>query len=65
MARESAAAAEYMELRGAKKDADCYKVAVSGGVSRKLGCCDRFQPASPAVQEFRCGTCHFLDAPIS
>jgi len=65
-ARISAKAAEYMELSGAVKDADCKKVNVPGGVSKKLGCCDRFQPENKAVQEFRCGTCEYvINAKIS
>ena len=55
--RESAKSAEYMELAGAGKDADCQKVEVQGGVSRELGCCDRFQPRDKGVQEFECGEC--------
>ena len=58
--RESAKKAEYMELRGAVKDADCHKVRVKGGVSKQLGCCDRFYPEDDSVQEFRCGTCEYL-----
>lgn len=60
-ARESAKQAEYMELAGARKDADCRKVYVKGGVSTKLGCCDRYQPASRSVQEFRCGKCEYVE----
>jgi len=59
--RESAEDAEYMELAGALKDADCEKVEVDGGVSSKLGCCDYFQPKSKKVQQFRCGECRFME----
>ena len=52
--------AEYMELSGAVKDADCEKVAVKDGVSRSLGCCDKFQPNDKKVSEFRCGTCEYV-----
>lgn len=57
--RVSAAEAEYMELSGAKKDADCREVEVKGGVSSKLGCCDKFKPTQ-GTQEFRCGTCQYI-----
>jgi hypothetical protein len=55
----SAEEAEYMELKGAEKDADCRKVDVDGGVSSDLGCCDKFQPEDDEVQQFRCGTCEY------
>ena len=58
--RETSKEAEYMELRGARKDADCRKVEVKGGVSRELGCCDRFKPAGESVQRFRCGDCEYV-----
>lgn len=61
--RISAEEAEYMELADAKKDADCEKVEVKGGVSTKLGCCDKFEPESKSVQEFRCGRCEYLVMP--
>lgn len=54
--RVSADAAGYMELDGARKDADCNTVDVPGGVSSKLGCCNLFDPQQGA-QMFRCGTC--------
>jgi hypothetical protein len=57
--RLSAEEAGYMELAGAKKDADCHKVKVSGGVSLELGCCNKFQPESDKVSKFSCGTCKF------
>lgn len=57
--RISAKAAEYMELAGAKKDGDCVKVAVDGGISLELGCCDKFKPKSASVKQFRCGECKF------
>jgi hypothetical protein len=57
--RVSAATAEYMELAGARKDADCEHVRVDGGVSSRLGCCDAYTPP-PWSQEFRCGTCTHL-----
>jgi hypothetical protein len=60
--RISAAAAGYMELAGAKKDADCKKVKVAGGVSEERGCCNLFAPEGGAA-EFRCGTCtHHVEA---
>ena len=58
--RLSASAAGYMELGGAQKDADCHKVEVKGGVSSKLGCCNKFEPQSQQVQQFRCGNCEYL-----
>lgn len=57
--RISSAKAEYMELEGAEKDADCKKVEVEGGVSSELGCCDKFSPEDGA-QKFSCGTCEYL-----
>lgn len=58
--RISAKQAEYMELENARKDADCREVYVKGGVSTKLGCCDKFKPESRSVQQFRCGTCKYV-----
>ena len=58
--RLTAEDAEYMELAGAVKDADCKKVFVRGGVSKKLGCCDKFDPEDASVKNFRCGTCEYL-----
>lgn len=57
--RLSAKSAGYMELSGAKKDADCLKVVVEGGISTKLGCCNEFEPEDEAVQQFRCGQCEY------
>lgn len=56
MSRVTSEAAGYMELAGAKKDADCEIVQVSGGVSKERGCCNLFKPESGA-DEFRCGEC--------
>ena len=56
--RISAEKAEYMELDGAEKDADCEKVDVEGGVSSDLGCCDKFDPKKGA-QQFKCGECEY------
>lgn len=58
--RLSADAAGYMELAGAKKDADCEKVQVSGGVSQMLGCCNKFEPDSASAKKFSCGTCEYV-----
>lgn len=55
-------AAGYMELRGAQKDSDCKKVAVDGGVSSKLGCCNYYEPEKRSAQEFRCGMCEYMIA---
>lgn len=57
--RFTAKSAGYMELRGAEKDADCKKVEVDGGVSKRLGCCNYFEPEKRSVQEFRCGMCEY------
>ena len=51
--------AGYMELRGARKEGDCHKVAVPGGVSFRLGCCNEFEPLTEEVQKFSCGTCEY------
>lgn len=59
-AKVSAEAAGYMELRGAVKDGGCALVNVEGGVSKRLGCCNLFEPESEAVDEFRCGTCEYV-----
>lgn len=59
--RMSPKAAGYMELTGAKKDADCYKVEVPGGVSKERGCCNEFKPETAKVTAFRCGNCKFVD----
>ena len=58
--RLSPTEAGYMELAGAVKDADCEKVAVPNGVSTRLGCCNKFEPQSKSVQEFRCGECEYV-----
>lgn len=58
--RISAKEAEYMELLGAAKDADCLEVRVPGGVSSKLGCCDKYKPGTKSVEEFRCGVCKYV-----
>jgi len=57
--KEPAEQAGYMELEGAQKDADCQIVAVPGGVSSDLGCCNEFQPQE-GTQVFSCGTCTFV-----
>lgn len=57
--RVSAESVDYMELNGARKDADCDHVAVKGGVSSQLGCCNDFDPER-GTQYFRCGTCEHL-----
>lgn len=46
-----------MELRGAQKDGDCNIVAVQGGISLGLGCCNEFEPQNRNVERFRCGDC--------
>lgn len=51
--------AGYMELEGAKKEGDCRKVAVQGGVSFQLGCCNEFEPESKTVKQFKCGNCEY------
>lgn len=63
--RMSPEAAGYMELEGADKAGDCGKVRVKGGVSKKLGCCNEFNPQTK-VKEFRCGTCtHVIEKPVA
>lgn len=56
MSKVSQVAAGYMELDGAKKDAECEIVQVVGGVSKELGCCNLFKPKD-SVKKFSCGTC--------
>ncbi len=51
--------AGYMELSGAKKTGDCKIVAVPGGVSFQLGCCNEFEAFDESVQKFSCGTCEY------
>jgi hypothetical protein len=58
--RQTGAEAGYMELIGAKKDADCEKVQVKGGISTALGCCNLFWPESRSVNRFRCGDCEYV-----
>ena len=58
--RLSAEAAGYMELDGATKNADCQIVDVPGGVSRELGCCNKFEPEDEDVQRFHCGECEYV-----
>lgn len=57
--RLTAAQAGYMELASAKKDADCRKVEVAGGISKELGCCNEFQPEARTTKRFRCGDCEY------
>lgn len=57
---KTAEQAGYMELPGAVKDAGCQIVAVPGGVSSKLGCCNLFQLRTGAQEKFSCGTCKFV-----
>lgn len=59
--RLSSKAAGYMELHGAQKDADCHKVAVTGGISSLRGCCNKFQVQDGSVIVFSCGTCRFIN----
>lgn len=58
--RLSAEQAGYMELSGAKKDADCHKVKVAGGVSTHRGCCNKFEPEKRTCDGFRCGNCEYV-----
>ncbi len=51
-----------MELQGAKKDGDCSKVSVIGGISRQLGCCNLYEAKNKSVTEFRCGVCEYAKA---
>ena len=51
--------AGYMQLRGAVKDGECTAVAVRGGISLELGCCNHFEPEDESVEEFRCGECEY------
>jgi len=60
--RVSAQQAGYMELPGAKKDSDCNKVEVDGGVSARLGCCNLFGLRKGAAKVFSCGTCEYVRA---
>jgi rubrerythrin len=60
-AKIDAAAAGYVELDGATKDADCSIVAIAGGVSKELGCCNLFKGVDGA-DEFKCGECKFVTA---
>jgi hypothetical protein len=58
--RLTAAQAGYMELEGAAKDGDCRIVHEKGGISKKLGCCNNFQPEKADTCKFSCGTCGFV-----
>lgn len=58
--RKSAKSVDYMELPGARKDADCRIVEVPGGVSSRLGCCNDFELGEGQQKQFRCGTCKYL-----
>lgn len=57
--RLTAKQVDYMELTNARKDGDCKKVKVRGGISLQLGCCNIFDPEGPHVQTFRCGSCEY------
>lgn len=58
--RKSAKEVDYMELEGARKDADCERVEVEDGVSKERGCCNDFEHEKGKSLEFRCGTCEYL-----
>jgi hypothetical protein len=58
--RMGAESAGYMELLGAKKDAECSKVVVKGGVSSELGCCNEFEKRFIGVKAFKCGNCEYV-----
>lgn len=58
--RVDAEKAGYLELAGATKDGDCKIVFVKGGVSRVLGCCNLFDPASKRTKLFNCGNCEYV-----
>ncbi len=58
-AKLTAKSAGYMELTDAKKDGDCAIVMVRGGVSKQLGCCNKYLP-QPGAKEFRCGKCIYV-----
>jgi len=58
MDRTDSKIAGYMELSGAVKDGDCVRVKVAGGISKKLGCCNLFEPDKGA-RLFSCGTCEY------
>ena len=58
--RVSAKVAGYMELPGAKKDGDCERVEVAGGVAKALGCCNLFGWNSRKKKLFSCGTCKYV-----
>jgi hypothetical protein len=58
--RKPAEEAGYLELVGAKKDAECKIVKVAGGISSQRGCCNLFEPRFQQVTEFRCGTCEYV-----
>jgi hypothetical protein len=57
--RMPSAQAGYMELSGARKDGDCEKVEVAGGISQARGCCNEFRPESSDTQKFSCGSCEY------
>jgi hypothetical protein len=57
--RTDGESAGYVELPGAKKDADCTSVNVQGGISSAGGRCEQFQ-AAPDAQGFSCGSCTMI-----
>lgn len=59
MDRVDSKIAGYMELPGAQKDGDCVRVKVAGGISKRLGCCNLFEPEK-GVKLFSCGTCEYV-----
>ena len=60
MSKIPSAQAGYMELTQARKDGDCSKVEVAGGVSKELGCCNHFHPESKTTKRFDCGNCEYV-----
>ena len=59
MAKIPSAQAGYMELAGARKDGECSKVEVAGGVSLRRGCCNEFHPEKKTTASFDCGDCEY------
>ena len=49
-----------MELTGARKDGDCKKVEVEGGVSKERGCCNYYMPELKTAITFKCGVCEYV-----
>ena len=56
-----AAGLDRLHAVWAKKDGECSKVKVNGGISLERGCCNLFERESRYTTKFSCGTCEYQE----